>query len=66
MKRSMTLMLGLALGCFLMTTALVGAQARQETPKASGAFRINTLHDYEVLNPSNKVVGTIADFVVTP
>jgi membrane protein len=43
-----------------------GAQTRQETDKTSGAFRINTLYNYEVLNPSNKVVGTIADFVVTP
>jgi outer membrane protein OmpA-like peptidoglycan-associated protein/sporulation protein YlmC with PRC-barrel domain len=56
----------LALGCFLMTTALVSAQARPETSKSSGDFRLSNLYDYEVLNPSNKVVGAIADFVVTP
>jgi outer membrane protein OmpA-like peptidoglycan-associated protein/sporulation protein YlmC with PRC-barrel domain len=66
MKQLNTLIMGLALGCFFVTTALAGTQARQETHKTSGAFRVNTLYGYEVLNPSNKVVGTIADFVVTP
>jgi hypothetical protein len=54
-------MMSLVLGCFLVTTALAGTQARQETHKTSGAFRVNTLYNYGVLNPSNKVVRTIAD-----
>lgn len=67
MKRSHTFIAtALALGYLLVTTLPLHVQAREGAQGASGAFRVNNLYDYEVINQNNETVGTIADFVVSP
>ncbi|MGE3539653.1 MAG: OmpA family protein [Candidatus Tectimicrobiota bacterium] len=67
MKRSHTYMALVALlGCLLVASSLALAQAREGAHKTSGAFQAGNLYDYEVHNQRNEVVGTIADFAVSP
>lgn len=72
MRRSkVSVMMAPFVGALLVTTSLALAQGaqppRMEGAKGTaGAFTMNNLQDYEVVNQRNETIGTIADFVMSP